>query len=51
MAKFVKLNENTRVLLNEAKSHILEEDPKINKLTDTIALYKVLIEYNKARRV
>jgi len=44
--KTVKLEENTRVLLNRAKAKLIEENPETQKITDdgtiNIALSKFL---------
>jgi hypothetical protein len=44
-AKFVKLNEKTRVLLNKAKSMVLFHYPKTIRVTDDMVLRLALLKY------
>lgn len=43
--KNIILNEDTRILYNEARSKILKKEPYIKRLTDDIAFKIVLKKY------
>ena len=48
--KHAKLQEKTRILLNEVKAIILKNMPVIRRVTDDIAIYKALKAYKENDR-
>jgi len=43
--KNIILEEPTRLLFNKARSRLLKEEPQIQRLTDDIAIRKILTKF------